>query len=68
MGLLALLLAERTVIGTMRPSPPILLLDDVMSELDRDRRAALEACLHALVATDAAHELCGGHRIGRHHL
>jgi len=40
-GLLALLLAERTVIGTMRAAPPMLLLDDVMSELDRDRRAAL---------------------------
>ena len=41
LGLLALLLAERRVIGTQRPAVPLMLLDDVMSELDRDRRAAL---------------------------
>jgi DNA replication and repair protein RecF len=41
LGLLALLLAERRVIGTLRPAVPLMLLDDVMSELDRDRRAAL---------------------------
>ncbi|HEX3803844.1 MAG TPA: DNA replication and repair protein RecF [Solirubrobacteraceae bacterium] len=41
LGLLALLLAERRVIGEQRPSVPLMLLDDVMSELDRDRRAAL---------------------------
>jgi DNA replication and repair protein RecF len=41
LGLLALLLAERRVIGTQRPTVPLMLLDDVMSELDRDRRAAL---------------------------
>lgn len=41
LGLLALLLAERRVIGTHRPGMPLMLLDDVMSELDRDRRAAL---------------------------
>ncbi len=41
LGLLALLLAERRVIAAERPSTPLLLLDDVMSELDRDRRAAL---------------------------
>ncbi len=41
LGLLGLLLAERRVIGTQRPAVPLMLLDDVMSELDRDRRAAL---------------------------
>jgi DNA replication and repair protein RecF len=41
LGLLALLLAERSVIGAHRTSVPLMLLDDVMSELDRDRRAAL---------------------------
>ena len=41
LGLLALLLAERRVISAQRPAVPLMLLDDVMSELDRDRRAAL---------------------------
>jgi len=41
LGLLALLLAEREVLGGVRGHPPLLLLDDVMSELDPDRRAAL---------------------------
>jgi len=41
LGLLALLLAERRAIGQQRPSVPLMLLDDVMSELDRERRAAL---------------------------
>jgi DNA replication and repair protein RecF len=45
LGLLALLLAERIVIGRMRPSVPLMLLDDVMSELDRERRAALVGLL-----------------------
>ena len=41
LGLLALLLAERSVLATTRGTPPLLLLDDVMSELDADRRALL---------------------------
>jgi DNA replication and repair protein RecF len=41
LALLALLLAEREVIAAHRPAPPVMLLDDVMSELDRDRRHAL---------------------------
>ena len=40
MGLLALLLAERDVLADERGAPPLLLLDDVMSELDSGRRAA----------------------------
>jgi DNA replication and repair protein RecF len=41
LGLLALLLAEREAIGAHRPARPLMLLDDVMSELDGDRRLAL---------------------------
>jgi DNA replication and repair protein RecF len=41
LALLALLLAEREVIASSRDSPPLMLLDDVMSELDRGRRRAL---------------------------
>jgi DNA replication and repair protein RecF len=41
LALLALLLAEREVIAANRSAPPLMLLDDVMSELDRDRRQAL---------------------------
>jgi DNA replication and repair protein RecF len=41
LALLALLLAEREVIASRRHAAPLLLLDDVMSELDRDRRCAL---------------------------
>jgi DNA replication and repair protein RecF len=40
-AVLALLLAEATVIGDRRDEPPVLLLDDVLSELDDRRRAAL---------------------------
>jgi DNA replication and repair protein RecF len=41
LALLALLLAERETIAAHRHAPPLMLLDDVMSELDRDRRQAL---------------------------
>ena len=41
LALLSLLLAEREAIGQWRGSLPLLLLDDVMSELDHDRRRAL---------------------------
>ncbi len=41
LALLALLLAERETIAARRYSPPVMLLDDVMSELDRNRRRAL---------------------------
>jgi DNA replication and repair protein RecF len=41
LGLLSLLLAEREAIADQRGVPPVLLLDDVMSELDRSRREAL---------------------------
>ena len=41
LALLALLLAERDAIGRLRGGLPVMLLDDVMSELDQDRRLAL---------------------------
>ncbi len=53
LALLALLLAEREAIATARGSPPLMLLDDVMSELDRDRREALVELLRS----------CGGQSI-----
>jgi DNA replication and repair protein RecF len=45
LGLLALLLSERETITATRSSPPLMLLDDVMSELDGTRRQALVALL-----------------------
>jgi DNA replication and repair protein RecF len=41
LGLLALLLAEREALADARGQVPLLLLDDVMSELDPDRRERL---------------------------
>jgi DNA replication and repair protein RecF len=61
LGLLSLLLAERTVIGRYRDGVPLMLLDDVMSELDRERRAALVEVLTAgggqslITTTDLEH-------------
>lgn len=61
LALLALLLAEREVIAEHRPAPPLMLLDDVMSELDRDRREALVEVLRSsagqsvITATDLEH-------------
>jgi DNA replication and repair protein RecF len=40
-GLLALLFAERDLLAAERDRPPLMLLDDVMSELDAARRALL---------------------------
>jgi DNA replication and repair protein RecF len=40
-ALLALLFAEREALLEARRSPPLMLLDDVMSELDPDRRLLL---------------------------
>jgi DNA replication and repair protein RecF len=60
LALLALLLAERKVLGEERGDAPLLLLDDVMSELDADRRAMLVRRLQAggqalITTTDLAH-------------
>jgi DNA replication and repair protein RecF len=60
LGLLALLLAERDALAVSRGSPPLMLLDDVMSELDAGRRARLVDLLRAggqsvVTTTDLAH-------------
>jgi len=60
LGLLALLLAEREELEAERGAPPLLLLDDVMSELDAARRARLVDVLRAsgqsvVTATELAH-------------
>jgi DNA replication and repair protein RecF len=55
LGLLALLLAEREELAAERGSAPLLLLDDVMSELDATRRERLTSLLRrdgqALITT-----------------
>jgi DNA replication and repair protein RecF len=48
LALLALLLAERERIAMHRRSPPLMLLDDVMSELDQVRRRALVDLLRSV--------------------
>jgi len=60
LALLALLLAERDVLASERGRTPLMLLDDVMSELDADRRRLLADDLAAggqsvIAATDLAH-------------
>lgn len=60
LALLALLLAERDALAAERDAPPLLLLDDVLSELDADRRARLlERATRVgqvvLTATEASH-------------
>src|SRR3954452_23966691 len=59
-GLLALLLAEREVLMEIRDSPPLMLFDDVMSELDAERRLRLAELLRGggqalITATEAEH-------------
>ena len=60
LALLALLLAERAAVGEARGALPLMLLDDVMSELDADRRRRLVELLRAggqsvITTTDLAH-------------
>jgi DNA replication and repair protein RecF len=60
LGLLALLLAEREELAAERGAPPLLLLDDVMSELDAARRGRLVEVLRAggqsvVTATELSH-------------
>jgi DNA replication and repair protein RecF len=60
-ALLSLLLAEREAIARSRSAIPLMLLDDVMSELDRARRGALVEHLRAtggqavITTTDLEH-------------
>lgn len=46
--LLGLVLAQARLIAQMRGTPPLLLLDEIAAHLDRTRRDALFAILHAL--------------------
>ena len=61
LGLLALLLSERDAIAATRRAAPLMLLDDVMSELDHTRREALIALLRdgdgqsVITTTDLEH-------------
>ena len=60
LALLALLLAEREAVAARRAAPPLMLLDDVMSELDGERRARLVTRLRAggqavVTTTELAH-------------
>jgi DNA replication and repair protein RecF len=61
LGLLALLMAEREAIAEQRGAAPVMLLDDVMSELDRVRRRALIELLRSgggqsvITTTDLEH-------------
>lgn len=61
LGLLALLLAERDALAATRSAAPLMLLDDVMSELDGVRRTALVDLLRSgegqsvITTTDADH-------------
>jgi DNA replication and repair protein RecF len=60
LALLALLLAERTVLARERRRTPLMLLDDVMSELDSERRELLAGELASggqsvIATTDLAH-------------
>lgn len=66
LGLLSLLLAERVVIGELHSTPPLVLLDDVMSELDGDHRAALVSVLadgggQAIITTTDLDHVPGSH-------
>jgi len=74
LALLALLLAERSVLAARRGSPPLLLLDDVMSELDPERRELLARELagagqSVIATTDVAHvPVAPGERLTRLHV
>jgi DNA replication and repair protein RecF len=59
-ALLALLFAERALLAERRARPPLMLLDDVMSELDAERRELLAGLLRAggqsvITATESEH-------------
>jgi DNA replication and repair protein RecF len=59
-ALLALLFAERQLLAERRGRPPLMLLDDVMSELDVERRELLAELLRSggqaiVTATEADH-------------
>jgi DNA replication and repair protein RecF len=61
LAVLSLLLAEAAVVAERRGVPPLLLLDDVLSELDGERRATLASRLppggQAMVTATSAEQL-----------
>jgi DNA replication and repair protein RecF len=69
LALLSLLLAERDALAQTRGRPPVMLLDDVMSELDESRRRRLVEILAAsegqsvITTTDLGH-VPGGEQTG----
>jgi DNA replication and repair protein RecF len=74
-ALLALLFAERSLMAERRARPPLMLLDDVMSELDAERRELLASLLRSggqavITATEPEHvpgtALAGGGQIRVH--
>jgi DNA replication and repair protein RecF len=73
LALLSLLLAECRAIAQRRQAPPLMLLDDVMSELDGDRRRALADLLRVsngpsvITTTDLDH-VPGASDVGVAHL
>jgi DNA replication and repair protein RecF len=72
LAVLALLLAERAAIAATREEPPLMLLDDVLSELDPDRRGLLVDLLAAggqsVITTADPADLPAGGRTGVTHI
>jgi DNA replication and repair protein RecF len=72
LAVLALLLAERAAIASTRDAAPLLLLDDVLSELDPDRRAMLVDLLvsggQSVITTADPADLPAGDRTGVTHV
>jgi DNA replication and repair protein RecF len=73
LALLALLLAERAALADRRRWPPVMLLDDVMSELDGRRRRALVELLRsgggqAVITTTDADQVPGADESDVHRL
>lgn len=68
LGLLALLLAERDALASERGAPPLMLLDDVMSELDAARRERLIGVLRvggqSVVTTTELWHVPGAEEVG----
>lgn len=68
LALLALLLAERETLTVVRGRAPLMLLDDVMSELDPDRRGRLAELLRSagqsLITTTDLDHVPGGREAG----
>src|SRR5215207_1396271 len=67
-ALLALLFAERALLAERRAKPPLMLLDDVMSELDAERRELLASVLRsggqAVITTTEPEHVPGTARAG----